>query len=232
MTTDTALSADDFVAALKAHDQRYWHAHPFHQRLHAGELDEEALRDWVANRWYYQKILPQKDAAIIANCPVGAVRRRWLDRIVYQDGRAEGEGGLAEWLALADAVGLTSEEVLTERRVVPGVRFAADAYVTFARTRPWTEAVAASLTELFSPDLMAERMSAIRQNYRWVRPEGLRYFEKRKDAARDDAESALDIVLANCTTRPLQDAAIAALSFKCDVLWSLLDSIEHARTAA
>jgi pyrroloquinoline-quinone synthase len=232
MPSDKALPADEFVASLRAHNDRYWHAHPFHERLHAGDLDEESLRDWVANRWYYQKILPQKDAAIIANCPVGEVRRRWVGRILFQDGTAEGEGGLAEWLLLADAVGLERGEVLDERRVVPGVRFAADAYLTFARTRPWEEAVAASLTELFSPDLMADRLAAIRAHYPWVKQEGLRYFEKRKDAARDDAGVALDLVVGHCRTRAQQEAAVAALSFKCDVLWSMLDALEHARSVA
>jgi pyrroloquinoline-quinone synthase len=221
------MPVDDFVAALKAHSEKYWHTHPYHLQLHGGHLDEEGLRSWVANRWYYQKILPLKDAAIIANCPIAAVRRRWLERIVYQDGRAEGEGGLADWLHLAEAVGLRAEEVLAETRVLPGVRFAADAYVTFARTRSWTEAVAASLTELFSPDLMQERMEAIRKHYHWVHPDGLRYFSSRIGSARSDATYALDVVVAHCTSRDQQDAAIAALAFKCDVLWSMLDTIEH-----
>src|SRR5262249_42970674 len=144
----------DFTEALYRHSERYWHHHPFHLRLHHGTLADHELRAWVANRWYYQKSLPQKDAAVIANCPVPEVRRRWLRRIEEQDGAAFGQGGNADWLALAEAVGLTVEEVLDERHVLPGVRFATDAYLGFARTRPWIEAVAASLTELFSPDLM------------------------------------------------------------------------------
>jgi pyrroloquinoline-quinone synthase len=230
--TISALSSDAFVVALRGQSERYWHAHPFHLRWHRGELDDDAVRSWVVNRWYYQKSLPQKDAAIIANCPEGAVRRRWLERIVYQDGHTEGEGGLADWLRLAEAVGLSEAEVLSESNVVPGVRFATDAYVTFARTRPWIEAIAASLTELFSPDLMKERMAAIERHYSWIDRQGLQYFSSRMHEGKKDASFALDVVVTHCTSSEQQDAALAALSFKCDVLWAMLDAIENANVAA
>ncbi|WP_035840516.1 pyrroloquinoline-quinone synthase PqqC [Kitasatospora azatica] len=232
MTALEPLSTADFAAALYAHSERYWHNHPFHLRLHQGALGDAELRSWVANRWYYQKWLPQKDAAVVANCPVPEVRRRWIRRITDQDGAAFGQGGNADWLALAEAAGLSVEEVEDERHVLPGVRFATDAYVQFARTRPWTEAVAASLTELFSPELMRERLSALHTHYRWVDPAGLRYFELRPEVADADAAHAMELVTMYCTTREQQDAAIAALSFKCDVLWSMLDAIEHAHIGA
>ena len=222
------LGRDDFAKALYAKQDLYWRAHPFHGRLHRGELTPQEIRAWVANRWYYQASLPRKDAAILANCPLPEVRRRWIGRIVYQDGAREGEGGLEAWLRLAEAVGLTREEVIAERHVAPGVRFATDAYVTFARERPWVEAVAASLTELFSPDLMRDRVAAMRRHYSWIDPAGYAYFESRTSAAAGDAEVGLDLVLTHCRTQAEQDAAQEALAFKCDVLWALLDSIEHA----
>lgn len=231
MTEPAARGTEDFTAALHAHAERYWHKHPFHLRLHRGGLSRPELRQWIANRWYYQKCLPQKDAAIIANCPQADVRRRWVQRITYQDGTADGDGGHAQWLDLAEAAGLTRAEVLDERHVLPGVRFATDAYVTFARTRPWTEAVAASLTELFSPGLMRERLAALRTHYPWIAASGHRYFTVRPDAAASDASHALSLVTAHCTTRERQEAALAALAFKCDVLWSMLDAIEHAGRA-
>jgi pyrroloquinoline-quinone synthase len=220
---------DEFADALYALSARYWDTHPFHVRLHEGGCTPGEVRAWVANRWYYQRHLSQKNGAIVANCPLPDVRRRWIERISYQDGFRDGdEGGLADWLALAEAVGLSREEVLDERHLLPGVRFAVDAYVTFCRTRPWTESVAAALTELFSPDLMAERMRVWRRHYDWIKPEGFAYFESRIPVVQRDSADTLDLVLAHCTTREQQDAAIAALSFKCDVLRAMLDAIDYA----
>jgi len=197
--------------------------------MHAGELSEHELRVWAANRWYYQCMLPQKDAAIISNCPVPEVRRLWLDRIVYHDGRADGaDGGIERWLRLCQAVGLAREEVVDQRHVVPGVRFAVDAYVTFARTRPWVEAIASGLTEMFAGHLMKQRVTDMLAGYDWIRREDLAYFTNRIDAVSGEGQSTLDIVVRYSETREQQDAAIAALSFKCDVLWSMLDAIERA----
>lgn len=223
-------TSDEFIAELRGLSHRYWGTHPFHHRMHAGELTERELRVWAANRWYYQCMLPQKDAAIIGNCPVAQVRRGWLDRIVYHDGRADGDGesGRERWLRLCEAVGLTRAEVLDERHVAPGVRFAVDAYVNFARNRPWLEAVASGLTEMFSGHLMQRRVGDMLANYEWIRREDLAYFTNRIEAVAGEGKSTLDIVVRYSVTREQQDAAIAALSFKCDVLWSMLDAIERA----
>ncbi|MBB3664604.1 pyrroloquinoline-quinone synthase [Prauserella sediminis] len=222
------MTEQAFVAELKELSHRYWGAHPFHHRMHAGELTENELRIWAANRWYYQRMLPQKDAAIISNCPLPEVRRQWLDRIVYHDGRAEGEGGAERWLRLCSAVGLDRGEVLDERHVAAGVRFAVDAYVNFARTKPWVEAVASGLTEMFSGHLMRRRVGDMLARYEWIRSEDLAYFTNRIDAVSGEGEETLAIVVAHCVTREQQEAAVAALSFKCDVLWSMLTAIEHA----
>jgi pyrroloquinoline-quinone synthase len=221
-------SAEEFVAELRALSGRYWGTHPFHQRMHAGELSSDELRTWAANRWYYQCMLPQKDAAIISNCPVPQIRRDWLARIVYHDGTAEGEGGRERWLRLCEAVGLTREEVLAERYVAPGVRFAVDAYVTFARTKPWVEAIASGLTEMFAGHLMRQRVVDMLANYSWIRQDDLAYFTNRIDAVSGEGQATVDIVVRYCTTRQQQEKAIEALSFKCDVLWSMLDAIEQA----
>ena len=224
------LTSDAFVDALRAQSQRYHHRHPFHVLMNEGRLSRAQIQGWVANRFYYQKSIPIKDAAILSNTPDPAIRRRWIGRIVDHDGAAEGQGGIEAWLRLAEAVGLSRPEVLDERHVVPGVRFAGDAYVTFARTRPWIEAVAASLTELFAPDLMSERIAAFERYYTWVDPAGLAYFKARLQQAPRDATYALELVTRYCRTREQQERAIAALSFKCDVLWSMLDAIHHAYT--
>ncbi len=223
------LSREELVAALRAvGTKRYHHLHPFHVKMNAGELSREQIRCWVANRWYYQRGIPLKDAAILSNCPSREVRRLWLHRITDHDGREGTEGGLEAWLQLGEAVGLPREELLDERHVAPAARFAVDAYVHFAREQPWPIAVASSLTELFAPDLMRERIAAFEKHYRWIRPEGLAYFRSRVPRAKGDSDEALELVVAHCRTRELQDAALSALSFKCDVLWALLDAIAGA----
>jgi len=226
MTTMTETGS--FVAALRGQSRRYHDQHPFHRKMNEGKLSPRQIQGWVANRFYYQENIPRKDAAIIANCPDRDVRRHWVQRILDHDGAVDGDGGIEAWLRLAKAAGLTREEVWDERHVVPGVRFAVDAYVTFARTRPWVEAVASSLTELFAPDLMAERLAAFERYYTWIDPAGLAYFRARLSQAPRDSRHALQVVTRRCQTPEEQAAAVAALSFKCDVLWSMLDAVDRA----
>jgi len=224
----TMTETESFVAALRARSQGYHDQHPFQRKMNEGKLSPRQIRGWVANRFYYQENIPRKDAAIIANCPDRDVRRRWVQRILDHDGAAGSEGGIEAWLRLAEAVGLTREEVWDERHVVPGVRFAVDAYINFARARPWVEAVASSLTEMFAPDLMAERIAALERFYPWIDPAGLAYFRTRLSQAPRDSQHALQVVTQRCRTPDEQAAAVAALSFKCDVLWSVLDAVDRA----
>src|SRR6266480_5517899 len=230
MTTpiETPMPRDEFVAALKKQAERYYHTHPFHGDMNAGKLSKKQIQVWVANRFYYQKSIPLKDAAILSNCPYPAVRRVWIQRIIDHDGTAEGQGGIENWLLFAESVGLSRQEVLEERHLLPGVRFAVDAYVTFARTKPWMEAMASSLTELFAPDLMRERIAAFERHYTWIDSAGLTYLKTRLTQAPRDSSQALDILMRYCRTREQQERAIAALAFKCDVLWSMLESIHYA----
>jgi pyrroloquinoline-quinone synthase len=221
-------SRDDFISRLRTVlEFRYHHLHPFNQRMHRGELSREELQRWVANRFYYQINIPIKDALILANCPEREVRQRWIERIIDHDGRPVEEGGIEAWLRLGEAMGVERETLLDQRCLLPGVRFAVDAYVDFCRSRPWLEAVAASLTELFAPLIVKERLAAILSHYRWVDPEGLQYFRNRLTQAPRDAEHALGLVTDRSRSRVDQDRAVAALEFKCDVLWSLLDSVER-----
>jgi pyrroloquinoline-quinone synthase len=218
-TVETLVARLHAVGAERYHDK-----HPFHQLLVAGALNREQIQSWVANRYYYQKAIPIKDAAILSNLPSAQHRREWITRITDHDGTEGEEGGTRMWLELARAVGLDEAVVKSERLVAPGSRFAVDAYVNFARTRPWIEAVASSLTELFGPPVMAYRIEAIIVNYPWIDPAGLGYFRKRIPLAKRDAEIALSWVLEEATTPELQDACVNALRFKCDVLWCLFDA--------
>jgi pyrroloquinoline-quinone synthase len=221
-------SRDEFISRLRGVlERRYHHLHPFNQRMHRGELSRHELQRWVANRFYYQINIPIKDALILANCPEREIRQRWIERIIDHDGRPGEEGGIEAWLRLGEAMGVGREALLDQRFLLPGVRFAVDGYVTFCRSRPWLEAVAASLTELFAPLIVKERLAAILSHYRWVDPEGLQYFRNRLTQAPRDAEHALGIVTERSRSRVDQDRAVAALEFKCDVLWSLLDAVDH-----
>jgi pyrroloquinoline-quinone synthase len=245
---------DTFVEKLRATGVRGYHdKHPFHVAMNGGRLSPEALRGWVANRFYYQRNIPIKDAAILANCPVREVRRAWIHRILDHDGVSPGavgsavlsgetaahdeletahttasEGGIEAWLRLGEACELSRDELLDNRHLLPGVRFAVDAYVNFARNQPWPIAIASSLTELFAPDLMTARLAAFEKFYRWIDSSGLDYFRRRVTQARRDSDDALAITLEYCNTRELQREAVRALEFKCDVLWSILDAIHHA----
>jgi pyrroloquinoline-quinone synthase len=221
---------DEFVAHLRARGSGYHDLHPFHQRMNAGELSREELQRWVANRYLYQLAIPIKDAAVLSNCPEPAVRREWIQRIVDHDGTTGEDGGIESWLRLAEALGLDRETIASERLVIPGVRFAVDAYVNFCRQRPWIEAVAASLTELFGPKAMKTRVEAIERHYPWIDPAGLNYFRARLHQAPRDAQFALDLVVERCRTRESQELAGAALDFKLDLLWAQLEAIEHGDT--
>jgi pyrroloquinoline-quinone synthase len=226
----TAWSPDEFVERLRAQGRRYHNLHPFHVRMDAGELQRDELQRWVANRFYYQRCIPLKDAAILANCPEVEVRRVWIQRILDHDGSAPGSGGIESWLRLGEALGVGRQELESERRVLPGVRYAVDAYVNFARSKPWVEAVASSLTELFGPAAIRVRLAALEAHYAWIDPAGLEYFRSRLDQAPRDADHALGIVVERCVTRDQQERAVAALKFKTEVLWAQLEAIERGDT--
>jgi len=223
MTTDR----ETFIARLREVGSRAYHdKHPLHVAMNAGELSRDALRGWVANRFYYQRNIPIKDAAILSNCPLREIRRIWIHRILDHDGDAQNEGGIEAWLRLGEACRLAREDLLHDRQLEPGVRFAVDAYVNFARTEPWPVAIASSLTELFAPDLMAARLAAFEKHYPWIESSGLDYFRRRVTQARRDSNEALQITLDYCDTAELQERAVRALQFKCDLLWAMLDAID------
>ena len=229
---DTPWSADDFEARLRERESRYHIHHPFNLRLNRGELAPFQVRGWVANRFYYQSQIPRKDAAVLANCDDRAERRRWIERILDHDGRGDyrdGQaGGIETWAQLATATGLSRRDLESMRHVQPGVRFAVDAYVNFARTAPWQEAAISSLTELFAPKIHADRLAGWPSLYPWIATEGLAYFRSRIPLAGRDVEHGLEVARRWCTTRERQARAIAILDFKLDILWSMLDAIALA----
>jgi pyrroloquinoline-quinone synthase len=225
---EVPLPPDALADALRAFSTSYYAAHPFHQLMHEGRLSRMQLQGWVANRLAYQRAIPRKDAAILSNCPDPEVRRAWIQRIVDHDGSAPGTGGIEMWIRLGEALGVPRAEMEDERHVLPGVRLAAESYVTFCRTKPWIDAVASSLTELFAPDLMRRRIEAFAEHYPWVDRTGLEYFRSRLDQAPRDSRHGLHLVQQHCTTVETQYRAFDALRFKLEMLWVMIDTIHNA----
>ncbi len=223
--TSKAWSREEFEAQLRKQESAYHIHHPFNVLLNSGAATQEQIRGWVANRFYYQVNIPIKDAAILANCPDRAVRRNWVQRILDHDGYGDDPGGIESWLRLAQAVGLSRDTVESLTLVLPGVRFAVDAYVNFARRAPWPEAVCSSLTELFAPQIHKQRLANWPLHYPWIDHAGLQYFQSRVSLARRDVEFSLAFTLERFDTRALQERALDILRFKLDVLWQMSDAI-------
>lgn len=223
------LSPDELHGRLiEIGERRYHDKHPFHARLHSGGCTKGEVQAWALNRFYYQARIPEKDASIIARMHDAELRRAWRQRLVDHDGMEAGEGGIERWLRLTEALGLARQDVQAHRGVLPGTRFAVDAYVNFVRERPLLEAIASSLTELFSPRIIQDRVAGMLAHYDFVDRDSLSYFTARPAQARRDVETALAYVTAHARTPVEQQAVIAALEFKCDVLWSMLDALHHA----
>ena len=98
----------------------------------------------------------------------------------------------------------------------------------FVREKTFLEAVASSLTELFSPVIIGERVEGMLKSYPFVTSDTLAYFSARPPQARRDSDFALDFVKQNACTAEQQQAVLPALIFKCDVLWAMLDALYHA----
>jgi coenzyme PQQ biosynthesis protein C len=228
-----ALSADELEASLRDIGARRYHRlHPFHKLLHGGACSKGQVQAWALNRYYYQAMIPIKDASLIARCDDSATRREWRSRLVDHDGAQEGEGGIARWLKLTDGLGLPRDYVVSLQGLLPATRFAVDAYVHLVREKTLLEAIASSLTELFSPVIIGERMDGMLKAYDFVTAETLAYFSQRPPQAERDARFALDYVKTYARTPETQHAVLAALEFKCDVLWAMLDALYCASAAA
>jgi pyrroloquinoline-quinone synthase len=223
--------ASEFEERLRGLGARYHIHHPFNMRMNSGQCSPQQIRGWVANRFYYQINIPLKDAAILSNCPDRYTRRLWIQRLLDHDGTGDDAGGIEAWVRLADAVGLEREALWSLDHVLPGVRFAVDAYVNFARRAPWQEAVCSSLTEMFAPQIHRDRLSGWPSLYPWIDTDGLHYFRSRIPLAQRDVEHGLDVTLSYFRTPEAQQRALDILDFKLDILWSMLDAIEKAYPA-
>jgi coenzyme PQQ biosynthesis protein C len=225
----TPMSPDELEAALRdIGTRRYHHLHPFHALLHGGKCSKGQVQAWALNRYYYQAMIPLKDASLIARCDDAALRREWRKRLLDHDGEREGDGGIARWLLLTDGLGLDRNYVVSLQGLLPATRFAVEAYVHFVRERTLLEAVASSLTELFSPQIIGKRVEGMLKGYEFVSADTLAYFSRRPPLARRDSEFALAHVKRHARTLDAQQSVLRALEFKCDVLWAMLDALYHA----
>ncbi len=225
---NSAWSRQTFEQKLRDKGEYYHIHHPLHIDMNSGRCTQQQIQGWVANRFYYQISIPLKDANVLANCPDRDVRRHWVQRILDHDGYAGSEGGIEAWLRLAEACGLSRDEVLSQQHVLPGVRFAVDAYVNFARNASWQEAACSSLTELFAPTIHQKRLDSWPEHYPWIDAEGYQYFRNRLSEARRDVEHGLQITLDTFVTRTEQERALNILQFKLDILWTMLDAMTMA----
>lgn len=222
------LSFEELRTQLRAvGEQRYHHKHPFHLLMHEGRLTRGQLQAWALNRYYYQSMIPIKDSIILSRGPDPVFRRAWRKRVVDHDGDATSEGGIKRWLKLAEATGLDADQVRAGRGILPATRFAVNEYLNIVRSRTLLEAVASSLTEMFSPELITLRVEKLRQHYPWLSG-GLDYFEARLYQAPDDSKFAINYVFENAKSRDEQELAIQALRDKCDILWAQLDALYFA----
>ena len=224
--SDRLLTPDELESELRAIGAlRYHHLHPFHKLLHGGKLTRQQVQAWALNRYYYQVMIPIKDAHALTHLPTADLRREWRRRIIDHDGDREGTGGIERWLKLAEGVGLDRAYVESTEGILPGTRFAVEAYVNFVRDKPILEGIASSLTEMFSPGIIADRVQGMLANYDFITEETLAYFTPRLTQAPQDVDFALRYVKAEAKTRADQEKVLAALRFKCDVLWTQLDAL-------
>ncbi|SMC40474.1 pyrroloquinoline-quinone synthase [Fulvimarina manganoxydans] len=223
------MSREALEAALRAiGEERYHSRHPFQILLQEGRLTREQVQAWALNRYYYQSMIPVKDSFILARLGTVELRREWRERIIDHDGSESERGGIEKWIALTDGVGLDRDYVMSGRGILPGTRFAVDAYVHFVRERSLLEAIASSLTELFSPSVIGVRNKGMLAHYDFISKETLAYFDKRPVQAKRDSDFALTYCLDHARNRQEQEAVIDALKFKCQVLWTQLDALYHA----
>ena len=228
MRADALLSSEELLAALRqVGAERYHHQHPFHLLMHEGKLSRGQLQAWSLNRYYYQSMIPIKDAIIVSRSQDSEFRRAWRKRLVDHDGDATSDGGIRRWLKLAEGTGLDAQRVASGAEILPATRYAVNEYLNLVRTRPFLEAVASSLTELFSRDLIALRMGKLREHYPWL-SNSLNYFEARLHQAPEDVAFTIDYVRQHAKTRADQEKVIQALRDKCDILWAQLDALYFA----
>lgn len=229
VTREVLLTSDQLDAELRAIGaERYHDRHPFHHLMRDGKLTRGQIQAWALNRYYYQARIPAKDAYLVARLPTPALRREWRRRILDHDGEDENTGGIARWLKLTEGLGLDRDYVVSTTGLLPATRFAVDAYVNFVRDRSLLEAVASCLTEMFSPQIIAERVDGMLRNYNFIGRDTLAYFTPRLTQAPTDVAFALSYVKAHADTPEKQAQVLDTLRFKCDVLWVQLDALYFA----
>ncbi len=227
ITTNAPWSKEEFEAQIRAiGPARYHDLHPFHKMLHGGKLNKGQVAAWALNRYCYQEAVPRKDAAFMSRTHDRELRREWIHRIHDHDGLPPEElGGLERWLVLTDALGLDRGYVQSMEGALPATRYACEAYVRFVVEQPLVAAAASSLTELFAPSIHRERISGMLANYDFVNDNVMAYFKRRLTQAPRDSNFTLEFIKEHARTREMQEACVAAVKFKTDMLWAQLDAL-------
>ncbi len=205
-------------------EPRYFLNHPFMKLFYAGRLTNEQIRAWIVNRFYYQKQMPLKDSIILANCTDTAARKLWLQRLMKREGVGGYRGDVEGWAMLAEAAGI-SRKTLENTEVLPGVRFAVDAYLNFVKTVSWVEGVAASLPELLAVNELPKRIEALRRHYGWIGREGVEFFIERLSYIKEDIELVLELLTTHIRNNIMLKKCFEAARYNCNVHWSMLDAI-------
>jgi coenzyme PQQ biosynthesis protein C len=226
---EAGFSPEGLEAALRSIGAgRYHNLHPFHKLLHGGKLSKDQVRAWALNRFYYQAMIPRKDAALLSKMEERELRREWRHRYLEHDGFGDDEGGIERWLRLTGALGLPRDYVLSTEGILPGTRFAVEAYLHFVRDKSVLEGIASSLTELFAGGIHSERIEGMLANYDFIDASMMGYFQRRLTQAPRDVNFALHYVKQHARTKEAQQAVIDALIFKTQVLWAQLDALYFA----
>jgi pyrroloquinoline-quinone synthase len=219
------VSEADFVAEVnRILEPRYIDKHPFMRLFYEGRLTKKQMQAWIVNRFYLQNSIASKDAAIVSNCPLADVRRIWISRTLRREGMGDTVGDVDGWLELAEAAGLRRESVL-KARCLPGVRFAVEGLVSFARRGTWLDGVATSLYELPAKRELVERTAALKEHYHWIKRDGMRFFVSRLAHIERDTDAVVGLVMTYAKDRGDLRSAIKASLHMSDVIWSIHDAI-------
>ena len=225
----TKLSRGEFIKALTDLGKvRYHSLRPFHKLLHSGKLSFQQVQAWALNRFYYQWSIPRKDLTLMARINDVNLRLEWRSRVIDHEGDIDGSGGIKRYLQLCETLNLDLDYVKSCEGILPGTKFAVDAYVNFVEERSLLEGIASSLTEIYAPAIHKERIAGLSQHYDWADDYALAYFKKRIKQARKDVAFGREWVINNAKTRSDQEAVLKAVQFKTEVLWAQLDALYYS----
>lgn len=209
------------------------HPHPWSVALGQGKASIEAVHGYLKNRHYFLANINRKDAQIIANCPFADARRMLLSKYIDEEGNDLAGGPLGPhfdmWVKLANALGVSTQKMNSFEDVLPAFRFTVDALFDFTKTHSWIEGLAATYAgegatwRRYDPpeeqrrdvDYLPEGQAF--KKFYGVPDEALEFYHVHEDANTGHDEITEAILKKYCTTKELQQRAIAAARFRWEV---------------